>query len=212
MNEHEEENGHVLPRRLSRSFLRDGKAVLVLDGTLPEIRGSVCLNAYYGRLFRQLAGYCAEELVPELPELEEPIMLDLTYQVRLVTPVLMSLTLDLVRRDGRAMPAARFGTVWSRKTGFPLPIQAFFPKASGLRRRIRQWVRSEALERLGSGFCLYDPMQAEQADRLYSLQHFYAAERGLVLYFPPLTLGGAAEGIPEFLMPWGPAGPMQPES
>ena len=212
MNEPDEELGYLITRKLSRSILRDGKAVLMLEAELPEVRGAVFLNAYYGRLFRHLAGYCADRLVPELPDRAGPLELDLTYRVRLLTPALLSLTLELNRRDGRTMPAARFGAVWSRKTGFPLPMQAFFPKIHGFRRMIRQWVRTEALDRLSSGFCLFDPLQTEHADRLYSLQHFYASEQGLVLYFPPLTLGSAAEGIPEFLMPWDPAGPMQPEN
>lgn len=211
MNEPEDESVFLMTRKLRRSYLREGKAVLDLEAEIPERKGAVLLNAYYGRLFRQLAGYCAEELVPDLPDRAQPLKLSLAYQVRLITPSLLSLTLDLVRRDDRAMPAARFGTVWSRSAGVPIPLRAFFPKPMGLHRRLREWIRAQALERLDSGYCLYDPQQADRAGKLFSPHNFYAAERGLVLFFPPLTLGSAAEGIPEFLLPWDPAGPLPPE-
>ena len=212
MKETNDEDPVLMTRKISRSFLHDGQAVLNLDARLPEIKGAVFLNSYYKRLFRQLAGYCAHELAPDLPVREHPLKLDLEYRVRLMTPGLLSLTLELIRRDGKPMPAARFGAVWSRSAGVMLPLRAFFPKKVGLRRRLQNRIRSEALERLSSGFCLYDPRQAERAGKLYSPQHFYASERGLVLFFPPLTLGSAAEGIPEFLLPWDPAGPLLPEN
>ena len=205
--------GDVLSsRRICRTFLREGNTVLELNARLPEINGAAMMNAYYNRLFRRLAGFCAEELVPDLPTRDHPLKLDLEYQVRLMTPWILSLTLELFRRDGRSIPAARFGAVWSRTTGVPLPLRAFFPKATGLRRRLRNWIRSEALDRLHSGYCLYDPRQAEQAGSLFSPQNFYASDRGLVLFLPPLTLGSASEGIPEFLLPWDPAGPRLPEN
>ena len=197
---------------LSRSFLREGRAVLDLEAALPEAAGAAPMNAYYRRLYRKLTDYCERELVQALPGDLPPLKLSLEYNVRLLTPVLLSLTLELRRRDGRSMPAARFGAVWSRKSGAPLPLRAFFPGSPGYRRRLREWLRREALERLRSGYCLYDPQQAERAGRLYSPRHFYAAEKGLVLFFPPLTLGGAAEGIPEFCLPWDAAGPQLPEN
>lgn len=211
MKEPVDDSGFLMTRKLCRSYLREGKAVLDLEAEIPELKGAVLLNAYYGRFFRQLAGYCAEELVPDLPEREQPLKLSLCCQVRLNTPSLLSLTLELLRRDGRTMPAARFGTVWSRSAGVPIPLRAFFPKPMGLHRRLREWIRSQALERLNSGYCLYDPQQADRAGRLFSPRNFYAAEKGLVLFFPPLTLGSAAEGIPEFLLPWDPDGPVPPE-
>ena len=201
----------IQTRKLSRCFLRGGKAVVDLKAQLPEIRGAVLLNAYYERFFRQLTEYCAKRLVPELPEREQPLELELTYQIRLITPSLLSLTLELIRRDGRTIPAARFGAVWSRSAGIPLSLRSFFPKPAGYRHRLRAWIRTQALERLRSGRCLYDPGQAVQADRLFSPRDFYAAEKGLVLFFPPLTLGSAAEGIPEFLLTWDPSGPILPE-
>ena len=212
MKETNGEEEIITTRRIRRSFLRDGNTVLDLDARLPEIKGAVLMNAYYNRLLRRLAGFCAEELVPDLPTRDHPLKLDLEYQVRLMTPWILSLTLELFRRDGRSIPAARFGAVWSRTTGVPLPLRAFFPKAAGLRRRLRNWIRSEALDRLHSGFCLYDPRQAKQAGSLFSPQNFYASDRGLVLFLPPLTLGSASEGIPEFLLPWDPAGPRLPEN
>ena len=211
MNNTADDESIFTSRKLCRSFLRDGNPVLDLDARLPEIKGAVCLNAYYRRLYRKLAAYCANKLAQDLPIRKQPLKLDLEYRVRLITPGLLSITLELIRRDGRAMPAARFGAVWSRSTGTPLMLRDFFPKTIGFRRRLRERIRSEALERLSSGFCLYDPRQADRAGRLFSPQDFFAVEQGLVLFFPPLTLGSASEGIPEFLLPWEPAGPMLPE-
>ena len=206
------EEQFLLTRRMCRSFLHEGNTVLDLDAKLPEIKGASLMNAYYRRLFRQLAGYCAEELAPDLPVREHPLKLDLTYRVRLVTPGLLSLTLELVRRDGRSIPAARFAAVWSRTTWVPLSLRAFFPNNAMFRRRLRKWLREEALNRLRSGSCLYEPRQAERAGRLFSPHNFYAAEEGLVLFFPPLTLGSISEDVPEFLLPWDPSGPRLPEN
>ena len=130
MKETNDEDPVLMTRKISRSFLHDGQAVLNLDARLPEIKGAVFLNSYYKRLFRQLAGYCAHELAPDLPVREHPLKLDLEYRVRLMTPGLLSLTLELIRRDGRPMPAARFGAVWSRSAGVMLPLRAFSRKKS----------------------------------------------------------------------------------
>ena len=197
---------------LSRSFLREGRTVLDLEAALPEAAGAAPINVYYRRLYRKLTDYCEKELVPALPEGLPPLKLSLEYRVRLLTPALLSLTLELRRLEGRSMPAARFAAVWSRNSGAPLPLRTFFPGSFGYRRRLRDWLRREALERLRSGYYLYDPQQAERAGRLFSPRHFYASEKGLVLFFPPLTLGSAAEGIPEFCLPWDAAGPHLPEN
>ena len=199
-------------RHTSRSFLREGRNVLSLEAGLPEVSGAAPMNAYYRRLFRRLADYCEGELLPELPEDQPPLLLKLDYRVTLLTPELLSLSLELHRRDGRPMPAARFAAVWSRSSGVPLPLRAFFPQPLGFRRQLREWLRGEALGRLRSGYCLYDPEQAERAGKLFFPRNFYAAEKGLVLFFPPLTLGSAAEGIPEFCLPWDEAGPRIPQS
>lgn len=209
-------NGNSEPeirgRRFDRCFLREGKPVIELTGELPEAPGAALLNAYYRRLYRRLAGYCARELISELPEREHPLRLCLEYHVRLITPALLSLTVELFRRDRHVMPAARFAAVWSRSSGTPLGLGSFFPRPSAAGRRLREWLTSEAVERLRSGRCLYDPRAAERAGRLFDPQNFFAAEKGLVLFFPPLTLGSAAEGIPEFLLPWDQAGPRMPEN
>ena len=199
-------------KRESRSFQREGKTVLSLEAELPEAAGAAYLNAYYRRIYRQLTLYCERELVPALEPQLPPMKLGLEYRVRLLTPALLSLTMELRRRGARPITAARFGAVWNRADGMPLPLRAFFPRPFGYRHRLSLWLRGEALERLRSGWCLYDPRQAERAGRLFSPEHFYAAEKGLVLFFPPLTLGSAAEGIPEFCLPWDDAGPRLPEN
>lgn len=202
----------LMTRHTSRSFLREGRNVLSLEAELPEVNGASPMNAYYRRLFRQLAGFCDRELIPALPKEQPPLRLHLDYRVTLLTPELLSLSLELHRQEVRPIPAARFAAVWSRSSGVPLPLRAFFPNPLGTRRKLREWLREEALGRLRSGYCLYDPEQAERAGKLFSPRNFYAAEKGLVLFFPPLTLGSAAEGIPEFCLPWDEAGPCMPHN
>ncbi len=199
-------------RHASRSFLREGRNVLSLEAELPEVSGAAPMNAYYRRLYHKLAEFCDRELIPALPEDQPPLRLCLEYRVTLLTQELLSLSMELQRRDERSLPAARFAAVWSRSSGVPLPLRAFFPRPLGSRRKLREWLRAEALERLRSGYCLYDPEQAERAGRLFFPRNFYASEKGLVLFFPPLTLGCAAEGIPEFCLPWDEAGPRIPQN
>lgn len=199
-------------KTLNRSFLREGRTVVSLEAELPEADGAAPLNAYYRRLYRKLTDYCASQLVPALPEDRPPLELELDCRVPLLTPGYLSLSLELRRRDLPALPAARFGAVWSRVSGVPLPLRSFFPHPLRYRKKLGQWLRNQAMERLRSGYCLYDPRMAERADRLYSPDHFYADEKGLILFFPPLTLGSAAEGIPEFCLPWDEAGPRLPEN
>ena len=197
-------------RSLNRSFLREGRSVLSLEASVPELPGAVLMNAYYRKLYHRLLSYCEHELIPALPEDSPSLCLSLDYRVTLMTPALLSLIVELQRKDLRRLPAARFAAVWSRASGFPLPLRAFFPKAP--ERGLRDWLRAQALERLRSGYCLYDPQQADRAGKLFSPRNFYAAEKGLILFYPPLTLGSAAEGIPEFCLPWNEAGPRLPQN
>ena len=189
-------------RSMHHSFLQEGRSVLDLEVQLPEAPGALFLNQYYRRFCRCLFRYCAERLIPVLPEDAQPLQLILEYRIRLLTASLLSLTLELHRRDLSTRPAAQFASVWSRESGMLLTLRSFFPGCPFYRRRVNEWLRREALARLDSGYCLYDPAQAERAGRLFRAQNFYAAEKGLVQFFPALTLGSAAEGIPEFCLPW----------
>ena len=197
-------------KELLRRWPETGTPRLELRLALPQIPGAGRLNAWYCRLGRILCRYCEEELLPALPPETPGLRAELTWHGELVNESLLSLRCELCRVGPNRIPAARFGAVWSRQTGLPLPIGAFFPDTRRPVHRLRVLLRHEALQRAESGAYLYDPALAARAGRLYCSRDFYAARDGLHLFFPVLTLGAASEGIPDFFIPWGTHGARLP--
>lgn len=196
-------------QRLNTVWKRNDRPVLQLTGVLPRFPDRKPLNAYYRRLERQLQDYCLKRLLPLLPEDAPVLTLRIGYETAFSSDRLLSITCDLQRlfRGTEAseavqqpgMPAARFAAVWDLPGGTPLPLKQFLRAGTG---RLRQLLAAEARSRLEAGQALYYPDCGTLARRCFSRDNFYIREDGIVLFYPPLTLGPKAEGIPQFFFPW----------
>ena len=196
-------------QRLNTVWKRENKPVLQLTGSLPRLPGHKRLNAYYRRLEQQLQQYCLKKLLPQLPPENPKLSLLLSFEPRFASQNLLSITCDLQRLFREAepgesalaagVPAARFAAVWDLGNDTPLPLKHFL--ASGKGCLLRQ-LAEKAQSRLEGGQALYYPDCALRVRRCFSRDHYFIREDGIVFFYPPLTLGPKAEGIPQFFFPW----------
>lgn len=195
-------------RRLNTVWKRESGPTLQLTGVLPSLQGCSPINAYYRRFQRKLEAYCRRELLPLLPEAGPDLTLVLSYRVHYASGQLLSITCDLHRLQREYDPAAvlppaaaaaRFAAVWDPETSSPVPLTRFL--AVGRCHLLRQ-LALQARSRLDSGTTLFYPDCAVRIRRCFCSDNFYLREDGLVIFYPPLSLGPRAEGVPQFFFPW----------
>lgn len=131
----------------------------------------------------------------------QPWSASLDYRVTLEDGTLLSLYLDAVERGVGRPVTVRSADTWNRATGTPLPLSAFLPRPLRGRRRLLGELQALAEERLQAGESLFFQDVAQRVQSHFSPQRFYLTPEELVLFFPMLSLGSAAEGIPTFSFP-----------
>lgn len=199
-----------------RQWCVDGFPVLTLRLSLPSFAGDDRrlrrIERCYARFGRCYERYCARFLLPRAAEAfrlaaaaNRPFALweaEGSFRVTLLTPQLLSLTLDTAEPDFEAAFRRRRGDTWDLRDGLPLALSDFFPDDPFPLRRGRAAARAALTDQI-------DELRPDWRLRLRTAakgEHFYLTAEGLVFFYPMYALGGAALGIPEFLLPWGDGG------
>lgn len=201
------------PSARQRQWCVDGFPVLTLRLSLPSFAGDDRrlrrIERCYARFGRCYERYCARFLLPRAAEAFHlaaaanrpfaPWEAEGSFRVTLQTPQLLSLTLDTVEPDCEAALRRRRSDTWDLRDGLPLALSDFFPGEPFPLRRPRAAARAALATRVGE-------LRPDWRLRLRTAakgEHFYLTAEGLVFFYPMYALGGAALGIPEFLLPWG---------
>lgn len=209
------------PLQRERQWTQEGIPLLSLRLTLPGGGGQDPrirrIDRCYARFARNYERYCARFLLPmaaaafrDAAERNRPFspwVVTAAHRVTLLTPELLSLTLELTEPDAAAPLLRRRGDTWDLRDGYPLALHDFFPPDALPLRRLRRLARRE-LPQCGASL---RPDWRLRLRTAASREHFYLTAEGLTFFYPMYALGGAELGIPEFFLPWDAAqGPALP--
>ena len=114
---------------------------------------------------------------------------------------LLSLYMDVTEKGSVRPLTVRSADTWDWKTGIPCSLPRFLPKALHRRRDLVEELRSQAEDRLQEGESLFFQDVGQRVEQHFSPARFYLAPEKLVFFYPMLSLGSAAEGIPTFSIP-----------
>lgn len=163
---------------------------LRLTAVLPVMTELPALTLYYRHLFRTLCRVLRRS--PTFCSAEAPQTLSLTAEITCDSERLLSIVCKLTAQKKELL---RLACVWSRQSGFPLPLSAL--SGTG-KKNILAAVRKETAARLHSGRYLYYADAEKLVERYYSAGNYYVDSQGILLFYPPRTIASEIEGFPEF--------------
>ena len=212
------------PLHLEKTWESGGVPVLTAEVTLPCCGGKSRRARRFDRYYRQYARaylkYCEAELLPRAAETMHTALersapwscarAVLAYRVTLVRGDILSLYTEgreehlpprlTLRRADKALFYRRFRRKKRRerqeKARAPIP-------------RLRA-ARETAREQMETGTAAYYPNYGALLRRAFSSRSFYLADDGLHWFYPMYSVAPAAEGIVDFSLPYGEAGPLLP--
>lgn len=212
------------PLHLEKTWESGGVTVLSAEVTLPRCGGRSRRARRFDRYYRQYARaylkYCEAELLPRAAEVMyaalersapwECCRATLDYRVTLARGALLSLYTE--GREEHLPPrlTLRRAETWDRRTGFLLPLTAFFPPKTAVKKRLVRAARETARAQTEAGTAAYYPNCRTMLRRAFSNRSFYLTEGGLHWFYPMYSVAPAAEGIVDFSLPYGEAGPLLP--
>ena len=193
------------PLHLEKTWESGGVPVLTAEVTLPRCGGKSRRARRFDRYYRQYARaylkYCEAELLPRAAETMHTALersapwscarAVLAYRVTLVRGDILSLYTE------------------GREEHLP-PLTAFFPPKTAVKKRLVRAVRETAREQMETGTAAYYPNYGALLRRAFSSRSFYLADDGLHWFYPMYSVAPAAEGIVDFSLPYGEAGPLLP--
>ena len=212
------------PLHLEKTWESGGVPVLTAEVTLPRCGGKSRRARRFDRYYRQYARaylkYCEAELLPRAAETMRTALersapwscarAALAYRVTLVRGDILSLYTE--GREEHLPPrlTLRRAETWDRRTGFLLPLTAFFPPKTAGKKCLVRAARETAREQMETGTAAYYPNYGALLRRAFSSRSFYLADDGLHWFYPMYSVAPAAEGIVDFSLPYGEAGPLLP--
>ena len=172
---------------------------------------------------RAFLRYCEGELLPQataearealgngvLPPLFEA---DLSWRETYRTGRLWSLYTETREHTAPGPPSLhRWGDTWDLRTGYPLPLSAFFPPRFPWRKRLLETAEAAVRRQEARGEAQYLPDWRRRMRRSFRAGNYYLTPEGIAFFFPMYALAPAVEGIPVFLLPWegeAPEGPLR---
>ena len=202
----------------------DGIAVLRAEVTLPRCgekgRRARRFDRYYRRYARAYLCYCEAELFPRAAEAMCSAMersapwscarSTLNYTVTFAREGLLSLYTE--GREEHLPPrlTIRRAEVWDMRRGLLLPLADFFPPKTAVKRLLVRSAWAQAAEQIGEGSAAYYPNYRAALRRYFSTRSFYLTQEGLHWFYPMYSAAPAAEGIPDFCLPYGEGGALLP--
>ena len=159
------------PLHLEKTWESGGVPVLTAEVTLPRCGGKSRRARRFDRYYRQYARaylkYCEAELLPRAAETMHTALersapwscarAVLAYRVTLVRGDILSLYTE--GREEHLPPrlTLRRAETWDRRTGFLLPLTAFFPPKTAVKKRLVRAARETAREQMETGTAAYYP-------------------------------------------------------
>ncbi len=211
-----------------REWTVEGLPVLTAQVSLPEPVGSENrttrrIRRYYRAQCRAFLRYCDRWLFPmaagacqaaladsrPLPQFQA----ELTFQVTYNEGGFWSLYTQLREptADGHVL-LRRWGDTWDLRRGYPVPLQSFFPRRQGWKRRLLTLAAQEIQRQEAVGYARYLDGWRRRLRQQFNPIRFYLTPEGLAFFYPMYAIAPAAEGIPVFTVPYEAVGPYVPAS
>ncbi|MBQ0038282.1 MAG: DUF3298 domain-containing protein [Clostridiales bacterium] len=197
-----------------QQFSVDELPLLTVRATLPfwEGKGGRRFNRYYRTYSSAFVQYCRAELFPQAQELYRQALQNasalpqweaaLDTQITCQTPTLISLYTTGTESSGARRCLLRRGDTWDLRSGFPTTLRDFFPRRSGVRRRLLEFAAGQIQQEEQQQISRYHPDWPTRLNRAFNPHSFYLTERGLCFFYQMYAIAPAAEGIPTFCLPY----------
>lgn len=205
------------PLTMEKTWETDGVTVLTAALTLPQLSGSTHrtrrFNRYYRRIGKAYLAYCEQELAPRAAQQCRAAMersapwytahAVLRHTVALQRGELLSLYIDAKEDFGESSHfTIRRAETWDLGSCLPMPLCEFFPAHTRIRKILLRFAREKAAQNMERGVAAYRENYRVLLRKYFSSRNFYLTESGLCLFYPMYSLGGAAEGIVSFAVPY----------
>jgi hypothetical protein len=206
---------NILWERVEKTLTLTGEPVLSLCLSWPRMEGKGALaravNRYYDRLARrwqhrwEREGYlCACAELAQQREKSRPFRpwtAALSGQVTLEEGDYLSIALEAreMRGDGRTLEY-RWGDIWDRRTGAPVPLGQLYPGQRRWRRQLLEQMKQAVQESRRQGVCL-DQGAEQRLRRWFSQDRTALTPQELLVWYPQCTIAPAVEGAPVLRLP-----------
>lgn len=206
---------HTKPSILERTWDVEGIPVLTARVTLPspETEGRISrrIRRYYQMQGRAYFRYCERFLFPQARDAYKAAVSssaplpqwrsELDYRVTYNENGLWSLYTQS-REVTEETLLLRRGDTWDLTEGCPVPLSRFFRQRIACRKLLFREAAAQMEQRQRAGASRYREDWRRQLRRSLNPRDYYLTEEGIVFFLPMYAVGGAAEGIPSFLLPW----------
>lgn len=201
---------------VEREWTVDGIPVLTAELSLPRptvrTRTAKRIDRFYQLQGRTYLRYCEKLLFPRAAaeyrqalDGSAPLPHDtaaMTYQVTCSERGLWSLYTDTREKIGGHTEILRRGDTWDLRTGYPIPLSAFFPKRYSIRKSLLSCAEEEIRRQEEAGLACYHDNWRQELRKDFNRENFYALPDGLRFFWQMYTIASSAEGIPIFALPF----------
>lgn len=194
-----------------REWLTEGVPVLQAEISLPQpVRRDNAvarrIHRFYQLQARSYLRYCENWLAPKAAAacrraLEDSAPLPqytarLSYRITCSEGGIWSLHTDSREYTGGRTVITRRGDTWDLASGYPIPLSAFFPGQSSVRRLILKKAAEEIRRREADGTARYAENWPQAMKRTFNRENFFVTPEGVVFFWQMYAIAPAAEGIP----------------
>ena len=203
-----------------REWTVEGIPVLRAAITLPqpawEDSTARRIRRFYQLQARSYFRYCENWLFPRAAAEYRQALTDssplphctacLTHQITCNEHGIWSLHTDTRECLGGRAEVLRRGDTWDLRTGYPIPLSAFFPRRTPVRKLLLQTAAEEIQRQEAAGVARYHEKWRQELRRTFSREHYFVTPGGIRFFWQMYAIAPRTEGIPTFSLPFGQQG------
>ena len=134
----------------------------------------------------------------------------LSYQVTCSERGIWSLHTDTRECLGGRPELLRRGDTWDLRTGYPIPLSAFFPRREPIRKHLLETAAAEIARQESEGTACYHEKWRQELRRSFNRENYFITPEAICFFWQMYAIAPWAEGIPTFCLPLGQRGSRWP--
>ncbi|MEM1483905.1 DUF3298 and DUF4163 domain-containing protein [Oscillospiraceae bacterium PP1C4] len=132
-----------------------------------------------------------------------------TYEITYQQDCVVSLYFDRYEYTGGAHGnTVRNSDTWNLQSGRRITLSQMFPPSVNYKTYLIQTITKQIEEQIKNGNDIYFENYEENVANSFNENSFYLTREGVVIYFQQYEIAPYASGIPQFLIPYSPKGPI----